>query len=69
MQGHLKINIDLFSVLCPPQLHKLIIGIRKDSGGGGEGGLFTEMMHRPDKHISDWLLVLPYKLGVVSSES
>jgi hypothetical protein len=22
MQGHLKINIDLFSALCPPQLHK-----------------------------------------------
>ncbi len=23
MQGHLKINIYLFSALCPPQLHKL----------------------------------------------
>jgi hypothetical protein len=23
MQGHLKININLFSALCPPQLHKL----------------------------------------------
>jgi hypothetical protein len=23
MQGHLKINIDLFSALCPPQLHKM----------------------------------------------
>jgi hypothetical protein len=22
MQGHLKIHIDLFSALCPPQLHK-----------------------------------------------
>jgi hypothetical protein len=22
MQGHLKININLFSALCPPQLHK-----------------------------------------------
>jgi hypothetical protein len=22
MQGHLKINIDLFSASCPPQLHK-----------------------------------------------
>jgi hypothetical protein len=22
MQGHLKINVDLFGVLCPPQLHK-----------------------------------------------
>jgi hypothetical protein len=22
MQGHLKINISLFSALCPPQLHK-----------------------------------------------
>jgi hypothetical protein len=24
MQGHLKINIDLFSALCPPQLHKYV---------------------------------------------
>ncbi len=22
MQGHLKINVNLLSVLCPPQLHK-----------------------------------------------
>ena len=25
MQGHLKINVDLFSALCPPQLHKKLI--------------------------------------------
>jgi hypothetical protein len=23
MQGHLKINVILFSALCPPQLHKI----------------------------------------------
>jgi hypothetical protein len=25
MQGHLKININLFSALCPPQLHKKLV--------------------------------------------
>ncbi len=27
MQGHLKININLFSALCPPQLHKNFKGM------------------------------------------
>ncbi len=25
LQGDLKINVDLFSALCPPQLHNIII--------------------------------------------
>ncbi len=50
MQGHLKINIDLFSALCPPQLHKStdLYILYSVYGGGGGGGL----------GIAKWLFLL-----------